>query len=81
MSSYEANYEAMNDVSAPGMAELRTRVRKDRFGLTNLDEQRQTTRDKAGRLLERLPTAAGDRLLKSRTGRAVIQGVCGYRRR
>lgn len=38
MLSYETNYEAVHGEPAPGMAELRTRIRKDRFGLTHLDE-------------------------------------------
>jgi hypothetical protein len=39
MASYEANYEAMYGEPAPGMAELRARMRKDRFGLTHLDPE------------------------------------------
>jgi hypothetical protein len=38
MASYEANYEAMHGVPAPGVKELRARMRKDRLGLTHLDE-------------------------------------------
>ncbi len=37
MASYEANYEAKHGVPAPGMAELRARMRKDRLGLRHLD--------------------------------------------
>jgi hypothetical protein len=38
MASYETRHEAMYGVPGPGMAELRARMRKDRFGLTHLDE-------------------------------------------
>jgi hypothetical protein len=39
MLSYEANYEATHGVPAPGMAELRARMRKDSLGLTHLDDE------------------------------------------
>lgn len=38
MLAYETNYEAMHGVPAPGMAKLRARMRKDRLGLSHLDE-------------------------------------------
>jgi hypothetical protein len=39
MLSYETNYEATaaHGVPAPGMSELRERMRKDKLGLTHLD--------------------------------------------
>jgi hypothetical protein len=39
MASYETNYEAMHGVPAPGMAELRARMRKDKYGLRHLDPE------------------------------------------
>jgi hypothetical protein len=38
MASFVANHEAVHGVPAPGMAELRARMHKDRLGLTHLDE-------------------------------------------
>jgi hypothetical protein len=37
MLAYETNYEAIHGEPVPGMAELRARMRKDKFGLTHLD--------------------------------------------
>jgi hypothetical protein len=37
MLAYETHHEATYGVPAPGMAELRARMRKDRLGLTHLD--------------------------------------------
>jgi hypothetical protein len=41
MASYEANYEAKHGNPAPGMAELRAHLRKDKLGLTHLVEDDQ----------------------------------------
>lgn len=38
MLAFETRHEAEHGVPAPGMAELRARLRKDRFGLTHLIE-------------------------------------------
>jgi hypothetical protein len=42
MLAYETNYEAMHGEPAPGMAELRARMHKDKLGLTQLDPDRPT---------------------------------------